>query len=258
MHNFKPKKSLGQNFLINRGIVEKIIDAAEMRGTETVVEIGPGFGTLTEALLTHAKRVIAIEKDARLIPALQKKFAGEKKLELVRADALQFPPPKKPYMLIANIPYYIASPLLDHFIRDNPKNIPSRAVLMLKKEVAQKLCAQPPQMNVLALHVQTFGTPKIIATVSKGSFRPVPKVDSAIVRIDFFKEPPMIDYEKYFSLIHRGFSQKRKMLGSLIDRTLLEKVGIDPARRAQTLSVGEWEKLLKEYIHSKNFVLQTL
>lgn len=248
--DFHPKKSLGQNFLTNPRIVEKIIATAELKGNETAVEVGPGFGILTEALLKAAKRVIAIEKDKRLYSSLRGRFSGRSNLELIHADALKIPPPKEPYFLIANIPYSITSPLLDHFIRDHPDRLPVRAVLLVQKEVAQKICAVPPRMNVLALHVQTFGKPKIIATVSRHNFQPVPKVDSAILKIEF---PPYImlslskhdgiNLKKYFELIHRGFSKKRKMLRATLPAALLKKADIDPTRRAETLSLEEWQRL---------------
>lgn len=250
---FHPKKSLGQNFLTNPRIVEKIIATADLSGGETVIEVGPGFGILTEELLKHAKKVIAIEKDTRLFEFLSEKFKDQimsGKLELIHGDALKIPPPKEPYAWIANIPYSITSPLLDHFIRENPENLPRRAVLLVQKEVAQKLCAKPPRMNVLALHVQTFGDPEIVADVSRANFKPAPKVDSAIIKIDFPKTPKIpelktkADYEKYFALIHKAFSQKRKMLRVTLPKELLQKAKITETRRPETLSINEWISLL--------------
>lgn len=242
--NFRPKKSLGQNFLTNKRIVEKIIKTACLDPKDTVVEVGPGFGVLTEALLDCAKKVIAIEKDRRLFEYLADKFSRARNLELVHADVLNVPLPKTTYSLIANIPYSITSPILDHFIRENPTNLPQKAVLLVQKEVAQKLCAAPPRMNVLALHVQTFGRPKIIAPVSKNNFRPRPKVDSAIIKIDFPKTAEInVDLGRYFDLIHCAFSQKRKMLKNSLPEALLTKANIDPARRPETISIEEWIKL---------------
>lgn len=249
---FHSKKSLGQNFLTNPRIVEKIITTADLSGEETIVEVGPGFGFLTEELLKHAKKVIAIEKDASLFQFLREKFpdrinSGE--LELIHADALKIPPPKMPFAWIANIPYSITSPLLDHFIRENPSNLPQKAVLLVQKEVAQKICAKPPRMNILALHVQIFGNPRIISYVSKNNFRPIPKVDSAIIKIDFPKTPKFLELktessrEKYFNLIHRAFSQKRKMLRATLPKDLLKKAGITETRRPETLSIKEWNNI---------------
>lgn len=251
---FFPKKSLGQNFLTNPRIVEKIIATADLSGEETVVEVGPGFGILTEELLKRAKKVIAIEKDASLFQFLREKFKDQihsGQFELIYADALKISPPKKPYSWIANIPYSITSPLLDHFIRDNSENLPLRAVLLVQKEVAQKICAKPPRMNVLALHVQTFGNPKIIANVSRANFKPAPKVDSAIIKIEFLetsKIPELktkTDYEKYFALIHKTFLKKRKMLRATLPQELLKKAGITETRRPETLSIKEWNNIVK-------------
>lgn len=247
--DFRPKKSLGQNFLSNPRIIEKIVSLAGLKGDETVVEIGPGLGILTSALIKQAKRVIAIEKDEKLFEFLSRKFGKVKNLELIHADALKIPPPSPPYLLIANIPYSITSPLLDHFIRDNPSALPEKAVLLVQKEVAQKICSAPPRMNMLALHVQTFGKPKIMAIVSKNNFWPVPKVDSAVLKIEFATGTPQsaaaepFDFKTYFELIHKAFAHKRKMLRSAFDDELLKKAGIDPTRRPETLSIDEWKKL---------------
>lgn len=262
--DFKAKKRLGQNFLINAGVVEKMILAAALRGNETILEVGPGFGILTQALLTSAASVIAIEKDRELYEFLKNKFYAAKNLELIHGDALQIPPPKPPYTLIANIPYSITSPLLDHYIRDNAPALPENALVMVQKEVAEKICAHPPRMNVLALHVQVFGTPRIVAHVSRNNFRPVPKVDSVIVEIDFVRQRVAghrhghghreaghggtdgqwgMDLKLLFETIHQGFSHKRKMLRGVFDETVLKKAGIDATRRAETLSIAEWFKL---------------
>lgn len=245
--NFYPKKSFGQNFLTNLRIVEKIIHTANLSGDEFILEVGPGFGILTQALLKHAAKIMAIEKDRKLFDFLKEKFSAaiaSRTLRLFLADALKIPPPEEPYILIANIPYSITSPLLDHFIRDNPDRSPTCAVIMVQKEVAQKICASPPHMNVLALHVQTFGKAKIIAIVSKNNFEPRPKVDSAIIKIEFHQEWKKIpDLKKYFDVIHCGFRHKRKMLRSVFPEEILKKANIDPKRRAETLLPTDWQNL---------------
>lgn len=259
--HFRAKKSLGQNFLTSPRIVEKIVACADLAGEETVVEVGPGFGVLTAALLRKTKKVIAIEKDDFLYAQLKKRFPREiqeGRLELIHADALTVPPPTVPYFLVANIPYNITSPLLDHFIRDNYKHLPLQAVLLVQKEVAEKICAAPPDMNVLALHIQTFGTPKIVLRVGRANFNPVPGVDSAVVKIEFdgariraMKSPD--DYQKYFGLIHKAFSHKRKMLRGTLPQELLTAAGIEPTRRAQTLTCDEWWELVKaSNLYGKN------
>ena len=257
--SFRPKKSFGQNFLNNPRIVDKIIATAEITKNDTVVEVGPGFGILTEALLKHAGHVISIEKDDYLFEELKPRFimslaSPKAQLELIHADALDIAPPNEPYLWISNIPYSITSPLLDHFIRENAGARPARAVLLVQKEVAEKICAKPPDMNVLALHVQTFGTPKYIATVGRANFTPAPKVDSAIIRIDL--DTPKTDIahytpkflKTYFGLIHSAFAHKRKMLRATIDHVLLHAAGIDEMRRPETLSIEEWQMLTKEAI----------
>lgn len=247
--SFKAKKSFGQNFLRNPRILEKLVALARLTGTETVLEVGPGFGVLTERLIKKAAHVISIEKDDFLFEFVKEKFCpadgtGAKNLELIHGDALTIAPPKVPYLWVANIPYSITSPLLDHYIRENPGNLPLRAVLLVQKEVAQKLCARPPDMNVLALHVQTFGTVKLITTVKAGNFNPAPKVDSAVIEIQFHERWKEIkNLEAYFSLIHRGFSHKRKMLRSTLPSALLQKSGIDETRRPETLTIEEWRRL---------------
>ncbi|MFA6521466.1 MAG: 16S rRNA (adenine(1518)-N(6)/adenine(1519)-N(6))-dimethyltransferase RsmA [Candidatus Gracilibacteria bacterium] len=244
---FAAKKSLGQNFLQNHAVLKKIIAAAQLTNDEIVIEVGPGMGALTEYLLKEAQKVIAIEKDTRLFKILSEKFAvsiESGKLELINGDALKIPPPNGPFKLVANIPYYITSPLIDHFVRDNPQNLPKLVVLLMQKEVAEKICAVPPHMNVLALHIQTFGDPKIIGMVSRHDFKPVPRVDSAILKIEFSGAQKVeCDLNKYFELIHTAFSQKRKMLRAVLDANLLKKAAVDPTRRPETLSAKEWEYL---------------
>ncbi|MEK7523428.1 MAG: 16S rRNA (adenine(1518)-N(6)/adenine(1519)-N(6))-dimethyltransferase RsmA [Patescibacteria group bacterium] len=259
LREFHPKKSFGQNFLIQPMIVEKILQYADLPAGALVVEVGPGFGILTSALLARNVKVKAIEKDNHLFAHLQAEFGMQKNLaaaacrdthrnlELIHADALDVPPPQVPYYWVANIPYSITSPLLDHFIRKS-NNLPQRAVLLVQKEVAEKICASPPHMNVLALHVQTFGVPKIMKIVSRRNFKPVPKVDSAILKIEFpaathDQATTSVAQKTYFENIHRGFSHKRKMLRGVFDVELLKKAGIELTRRAETLSIEEWEKL---------------
>ena len=255
LKKFRPKKSFGQNFLKNPRVIEKIMAAAGLTGEETIVEVGPGFGILTEALLKKTGgagktgKVIAIEKDRALFEYLKEKFRASKNLELIYGDALKIPPPSVPYVWVANIPYSITSPLLDHFIRDAAQtnreapNLPQRAVLLVQKEVAEKICASPPHMNVLALHVQPFGKPRIVSTVSRHNFQPVPKVDSAIIEIDFYKPTPAYATPEFFEFIHLGFSHKRKMLRAVFPKELLQKAGIDETRRPETLTIEEWKKL---------------
>ncbi len=271
--SFRPSKKLGQNFLTNEAVVERIANAGlvHCQNVDRIIEIGPGKGVLTKYLLTRSQKpVTAIEKDKRLYEYLCGIFAQEiasNKLTLINDDVLNFPLPTETYAIIANIPYSITSPLIDHFIRDaamnayekngthvgKKPNMPTHAVLLVQKEVAEKVCEKEPRMNVLALHVQTFAQVKYLFKVAAGNFSPAPKVDSAVIEITVDEKfadgangiQSPLDYKKYFDLIHRAFSQKRKMLRSTISEELCIKAGINPTRRPETLSVKEWLSIAK-------------
>jgi 16S rRNA (adenine1518-N6/adenine1519-N6)-dimethyltransferase len=250
------KKSLGQNFLWHRGTLEKILTAANLKPEETVLEIGPGEGFLTEALLGKGAHVTAIELDDRLIPVLTKKFKGNPRFKLIHADALTILPPKAPYKVVANLPYYITSPLLNHFLKNQPPSRrPTDMTVMVQKEVAEKICAQPGDMSVLAVHVQLFGTPKRVAKVPASHFRPAPKVDSAIIHIKT-KNPDLTEEEvdNLLRVVHAGFAHKRKKLirnleALPIKKEVLKKtfqsLGISENTRAETLSIENWEGIQK-------------
>lgn len=236
---FRAKKTLGQNFLKFPEIAEKIVKAGNVTKDDIVLEIGPGFGILTKILAQKAKKVIAIELDPRLELVLKKTFEKTKNVELVFGDALKFEPPKNPYKIIANIPYSITSPLINHFLKEQcmkrDGKPPQVAVLMIQKEVAKKICASPPDMNVLALNIQLFAKPRYLFTIGKGAFQPQPKVDSAVIEIIPFQKPLVPDTEKLkqcFALISKAFSQKRKKLRNTL--------GISDNRRPEELSILEW------------------
>lgn len=254
MTSFHPKKSLGQNFLRHPEIAEKIARAGNVTLQDTIIEVGPGFGILTKTLAKKAKKVIAIELDQSLKPALQNAIKGlprhdREKIELHFTDALKYQPPNLPYKLIANIPYSITSPLLRHFLKEVRRK-PKLCVLMVQKEVAQKICAKPPDMNILALNVQMFAKPRYLFTVGKGAFQPRPKVDSAVIEITPFQKPLIHDPEKLkqcFALVSAAFFQKRKALCNSLKKIygkkteeILRKAGIDPLRRPETLMIHEW------------------
>ena len=238
----KAKKHLGQNFLHSTGTLHKIIQAAELTDSDHVVEVGPGKGFLTEKLLEKAGSVTAIEKDSDLIPLLQNKFPN---LDLIEGDALKFSPPKK-YKLVANIPYYITSPLINHFLKDQESR-PELIVLMTQKEVAEKATAKPGKLSVLALNIQTFGEIKHVCKVPAGNFSPAPKVDSAVIKITPFASPlvPAELLPIYFKLIETAFTQKRKMIRNTVPKEALEKAGIDPTLRPQMLTIENWTKLAR-------------
>ncbi len=255
--NIKPKKSLGQNFLINKGVLEKVILAAELKSADTVLEIGPGTGNLTEKLSEKTGRVVAVEKDRRIIAELKEKFKNSN-VEVVEEDILKFQPATydlqpATYKIVANIPYYITSNLLRTVFGKWPK--PELIVLTVQKEVAQRIMAKPPKMNLLALSVQIYSEPKIISYVSRRSFRPIPKVDSAIIKLTPRNtQHTTEEIEKFFKLIKAGFSGKRKQLvNNLADNfgimkedlfKLFDRIGIKQTARAENLTPDQWLELI--------------
>lgn len=251
-----PKKSLGQNFLQDMDILKKIISAAEINNKDTILEIGPGKAALTRELLKVAGNVVAIELDERLIPELKAEFCIHQNFKLIHGDALTFKPPEGKYKIVANIPYYITSPLLNHFLIEQflHGNPPELIVFMVQKEVAEKIVAEKTKESVLSMEVKIFGEPEIITYVPKEAFRPKPKVDSAVIRIRVFKEPAMkVDLKKIFWLLHVSFAQKRKKIVNNLEgalkmkkediRKMLEKNNIDINARAEDLTIDEWNKL---------------
>lgn len=262
-----PKKHLGQNFLTNEGIADKIIAAADLTNEDIVLEIGPGTGILTERLLKSAKEVWAIEKDYDLVEKLRKGFGGAKKLKLIHQDALWFDTWKlkdpslslrMTYKVVANIPYNITSPLIRKFIENEPK--PELMVLMVQKEVAERICAKAGDRNrgLLTLIVEFYADAEILFNVSRKEFYPSPEVDSAVIKIRIKnKESRIKDIEPalFFKVVKAGFSSKRQQIHNSLAATLrleknvvlelLKKAQIAPTLRAEDLSLGEWEKLSK-------------
>jgi 16S rRNA (adenine1518-N6/adenine1519-N6)-dimethyltransferase len=256
-NDFWAKKSLGQNFLVNPEVLKKITEAAAIKPGEKVIEIGPGPGVLTQALLETEAKVIAIELDDRLIPHLQKLEKENPNLKVVHADALTINLPTEPYKLVANIPYYITSPLINHYLQPkNPNELrPQTIVLLIQKEVAQKICAKDGDHSILSLQVQIYGEPSIVDYVSKNSFFPAPKVDSAILKIEVHPQPAVEDMKLFFRLIKVAFAQRRKTLSNSLRSginitkeglaELLKKSTIEPTIRPQELSIEDWNRLIK-------------
>ncbi|MEB2288318.1 MAG: 16S rRNA (adenine(1518)-N(6)/adenine(1519)-N(6))-dimethyltransferase RsmA [Anaerolineae bacterium] len=254
-----PKKSLGQNFLHDPHTLEKIVALAELPTGATVLEIGPGTGNLTRALARAAARVIAVEVDDRLIPLLHDAFADQPHIEIVHGDILTLDLAARlgdaPYTLVANLPYYITSAILRHIFEEMPR--PQRIVVTVQREVAERLVAAPGEMSLLAVSVQFYGQPRIALRLSAGAFWPRPDVDSAVVRIDVYERPPVDvpDEKLFFRVVRAGFGQKRKQLRNAISAglgldkaaadALLWAAGIDPQRRAETLSLEEWAALAR-------------
>ena len=274
-NDLKPKKSLGQHFLHSPSALSKIIDAAKITAGETVLEIGPGTGILTEALLATGAQVIAIEKDERAYEVLAQKFAkeiAEKKLTLLIEDILNWPPPLKEgkYALVANIPYYITGAILEKFLEHTPR--PNRMVLLVQKEVAERIIARNKKESVLSISVKAFGTPRIAAIVPRGAFVPAPNVDSAILEIsdisaDSFAKimkngDSTANIRRFFDIVRTGFAHKRKFArrnlenleektagtGKMISREKLDQIwqknGLEEKVRPEDMTVENWLKIL--------------
>ncbi len=255
------RKGLGQNFLIDRGVLDKILAAADIKKSDTVVEVGPGLGVLTRALAERAGKVVAVELDRNMVALLGETLAGLPNVEIVARDILETPVEDlagdAPYKVVANLPYYITSPTLRHFLEAERQ--PESLVVMVQKEVARQIVARPPEMSLLSIAVQFYGVPKIVSYVPAGAFHPPPKVASAILRIEVLPERRLSfgDEKSFFKLARGGFSTRRKQLANALSGSLdmdkvraidlLEKAGIDPARRAETLTIDEWLILLQAY-----------
>jgi len=308
------KKSMGQNFLVDRGVLDKIVTAADLKLSDMVLEIGPGVGVLTDELVKKAGRVVAIEKDEKLAKILNQKSKiknqsstvsdcperqsngqnDSSKLEIVIGDALELDPesvlkgcydlssggkskesnsmperpgpttynPKPiPYKLIANIPYYITSKILEKFLTTEHK--PELIVFLVQKEVAERICAKTGDLSLLAVSVQYYGDPEIVAFVPKNSFFPVPEVDSAIIKISNIKyQKSKMDERNFFKLAKAGFMARRKTLfnnlkagtnlnsGQIIE--LLDKMEISRNARAQELTIEQWAVLAREIEDSRS------
>ena len=258
-------KGLGQHFLVDRDILETIISAAELSPSDVVIEVGPGLGMLTEELVKRAGRTMAIEIDTRLATALQEKYTGAIELTVVNGDMLDIDPidligscatatgHSPGYKVVANLPYYVALPILRHFLEASLK--PALMVVMVQKEVGENIVAEPGALSLPGVSVQLYGKPTIVGYVPSESFYPRPKVDSAILRIDVYPEPAVDvdDISGFFEVVKAGFTAPRKQirnslaLGLEIDATevvrILAQSGIDPHRRPQTLSLEEWAAL---------------
>jgi len=267
----RPSKGLGQNFLVDKNVLGKIVDSANIKPSDFILEVGPGLGTLTQELASKAKHVLAIEKDKTMIEILKETLKNYKNVEVISGDILKLKIDEliancklkiENYKVVANIPYYLTSPLIRKMLETEfpPKDL----VLMLQKEVAQRICSLPPNMSLLAVSVQFYAEAKIISTVSKNSFWPAPKVDSAIIKItphplSFPRKQEFREFtDLFFQVVKAGFSQPRKQLVNNLSKTLklsreeiiewLTKNNINPTQRAETLSVDDWKNLTNNYL----------
>ena len=251
-----PKKSLGQHFLVSDGALRRILEATDLRSGDLVLEIGPGLGILTEAILQQGARIVAVELDRELANALSIRFSNQTaNVRIVHGDARRLDPvdllaTHESYQVVANLPYYAAVSIIRKFLESSHR--PTRLVVMLQREVAQSMIGAPGHFSLLAMGIHYFGKPRLVASVPPGAFYPSPKVTSAIVCIDVAPETPLPteDYRRFFSLVKAGFSAPRKQIrGALIQglnapprevETLLSSGGIDQHRRPATLSLQEW------------------
>ncbi len=263
-YGLRPDKSLGQNFLIDDAALQRIVDIAHIQPGQDVLEIGPGLGSLTRLLALQARRVVAVELDAGLIPPLQEVLQSYPNVQIIQGDILalnlsqmmDLEEASAAYQVAANIPYYLTSALI-RLLLETPRK-PERLTLTVQQEVAERICALPGEMSLLALSVQVYGAPQIAARIPAAAFYPPPQVDSAVVRIDIYPAPaiPAALLPVFFRLAKAGFSQKRKNLRNAISggmawstqqaEELLNAAEIDPRRRAETLSLAEWQRLAEK------------
>jgi len=276
---FRPSKNLGQNFLVDQAVLDKIVAAAELTPGDLVLEVGAGLGTLTRRLAQNARHVVAVELDGRLMPILHNVLADQDNVTLIEGDILaldpaalisaaatqppassfQLPAPSIQYKVVANLPYYITSAVLRHLLEASLK--PQCIVVTVQREVAERIVAEPGQMSLLAVSVQFYGRPQLLFRIKPGSFYPSPGVQSAVVRIDLHTSPPwgeamsVEDTAAFFSVVRAGFAQRRKQLRNGLAAGLgrspeevaarMSGVGVDPRRRAQELSLEEWVRVAR-------------
>jgi len=281
-YDLRPSKRLGQHFLVDRGVLEKIIRVADLKKSDTVLEIGPGIGTLTQELAKRVKKVIAVEKDKKMVEILRELLDcwNVGNVEIIESDILktniQNLISNIKYKVVTNLPYYIVSPVIRKFLELTEAR-PLEMILMVQKEVAQRICAKPPDMSILAVSVQFYAKPKILFYVPKESFWPQPKVDGAVLRISrICTNLPRIDTNLFFKIVRAGFSQPRKQLCNNLAKMLalslpnevkldkpsqilrnktwagkegvkkwLLKNKINPTRRAETLEIKDWLNLTR-------------
>lgn len=269
-HNIRPSKGLGQNFLISERAFDCILEAAELTPSDVVLEVGPGIGSLTRRLADRAGRVVAIELDRKMLAVLAETLAGRENVHLVEGDFLQLDPVATlrgamssgedaplSYKLVANLPYYITSAALRHALTASVR--PERLVVMVQRDVAQRVVAADGKMSLLSVSVQVFGAPEIVCTVPAGAFVPRPKVDSAVLKVVLHERPrvPEGDLDAFFAVVRAGFREKRKQLHNSLTHNLpqgredvvaaMRGAEIDPTRRAETLSIDEWRRLVAAF-----------
>ena len=266
--DLQPSKGMGQNFLVDQTILDKIVTAAELTRAVVVLEVGAGLGALTRRLAQDAGHVVAVELDQRLMPVLQSILADLDNVTLIQGDILalnpadlisaasiQYPASSIQYKVVANLPYYITSAVLRHLLEASLK--PQRMVITVQREVAERIVAKPGRMSLLAVSVQFYGRPQRLFRIKPGSFYPSPGVESAVVRVDLHAVPPVPaeDTAAFFRVVRAGFAQRRKQLHNGLAAGLgrppeevaarLREVGMDPRQRPQELSLEEWARVTR-------------
>jgi 16S rRNA (adenine1518-N6/adenine1519-N6)-dimethyltransferase len=272
------RKGLGQNFLVNSAILEKITQAAGLTSSDLVIEVGPGLGVLTRRLVEKAGHVIAVEVDERMVEVLQNTLGANSNLSLINRDILEVDPldlivqesskfsskliQPYQYKLVANLPYYITQPIIRRFCEAKLK--PALMVVMLQKEVAKNIVAKPGDLSILAISIQFYGKPQIVDIVPAGNFYPAPKVDSAILKIEMYPQPAVAvtSEANFFKTVRAGFCAARKQVANALSqgldiskpevRSLMQKAAVEPQKRAETLTLEEWARLEKVFYEVKS------
>jgi len=266
-HGIRIKKRLGQNFLIDEGILNRIVEVADLGKDDIVIEIGPGMGTLTKKLAEKAQKVLAIELDENLVKLLKETLKSYPNVEIIHADILKInlkelikskvQSPKSKVKVVANLPYYITTPIIIHLLK--AREILSNIVVMVQKEVGRRMIAKPRTKNygALSLLAQYYTKPQIAVKVPRSAFLPQPEVDSCVVNLKVLEKPAVEvkDEELFFKVVRAAFEQRRKALENALSRSrdlrlskkkvleILEKADIRPLRRGETLSLEEFARL---------------
>ncbi len=255
-YDAKPKKNLGQNFLVNQSVLEKIMP--HIQQNDTVIEIGPGLGTLTKELSKKSGRVVAIEKDTKMCEILKETLKDLENTDVVHADILNIEISElkvKNYKVVANLPYYVSTAIIRKFLET--KNSPKKMIVTVQKEVAQRICAHPPDMSVLSVSVQFYAEAEILFKISRNAFWPPPKIDSAVLEIIPKENLPLVEPSSFFKTVKAGFSRPRAQLLNNLSKelklnkenvkSLILKSDIDPKQRAEKLTLNDWINLTQKF-----------
>lgn len=257
--DIRPRKGIGQNFLISERLLQRIVEAAELDEHDVVLEVGAGLGALTCRLAQHCGRVVAVEVDNRLVPLLEQAASAYPNIEVNQGDILAIEPGdlvSSPYKMVSNLPYYITSAVLRHFLEARAR--PSALVVTVQREVAERITARPGKMSLLAVSVQLYGRPRVVAKAPPGAFYPSPRVQSAVVRVDVHNTPQVAvdDIQSFFDVVRAGFAQRRKQLRNSLSQGLsltteevtraIRRSGLDEKQRPQELSIAQWARLSRE------------